>query len=441
MSLGVQQWSSAAAWRGSPPPARSPRTSTRCWSSSATSCRPTPSIAAACRRASTRTSCSTRDAGRSASCSRASRPTSIAAGGMPLIASMDTAHMTDVGWSPRKRGALDMVYGSRLLIERVLRDRVRALAERHDPRGRHGHRHQRPTTAGAGHRRRSSAAREVDADLVVDALGRGSKVSDWLVAAGQPEVPVITLDAKVTYVSQWYDLPSAEERADTWWWKHMVIMPTENKGDHPKEHEYLSNFFPIEGNRSIACMGSWGLDMPRNDGRVHRRGRAGCRPRSSPPRWQASTPTSEVHLTRSTGNKWRRYDKLPAAPAGIVFIGDSICAFNPFYGQGMSSAALSALLLRGALRVDERSWIPRSSRVPRQPGQGAQGPVGHGDGSRPGLRLRDRHRDGAGVAAQDPRRRSAASMFNADHRRSARGPGRRRTLRPRLQPRRVDRRR
>ena len=37
---------------------------------------------------------------------------------------MDTAHMTDVGWSPRKKGALDMIYGSRLLIERVLRDIV-----------------------------------------------------------------------------------------------------------------------------------------------------------------------------------------------------------------------------------------------------------------------------------------------------------------------------
>ena len=271
----------------------------------------------------------------------------IAAGGMPLIASMDTAHMTDAGWSPRKKGALDMVYGSRLLIERVLRDRVRALPNVTIREG--------VTVTGI---KTNDAGRvtgvkfsgeEVDADLVVDALGRGSKVSDWLVAAGQAEVPVITLDAKVTYVSQWYDLPSAEDRADTWWWKHMVIMPTEKKGDHPKEHEYLSNFFPIEGNRSIACMGSWGHDMPHNEDEFIASANCLQTPKFAAA-MEASTPTSEVHLTKSTGNKWRRYDKLPVAPQGIVFIGDAICAFNPFYGQGMSSAALSAVRLRGALQ-------------------------------------------------------------------------------------------
>ena len=174
-------------------------------------------------------------------------------------------------------------------------------------------------------------------------------MSDWLVAAGQAEVPVITLDAKVTYVSQWYDLPSAEDRADTWWWKHMVIMPTEKKGDHPKEHEDLSNFFPIEGNRSIACMGSWGHDMPHNEDEFIASANCLQTPKFAAA-MEASTPTSEVHLTKSTGNKWRRYDKLPVAPQGIVFIGDAICAFNPFYGQGMSSAALSAVRLRGALQ-------------------------------------------------------------------------------------------
>jgi 2-polyprenyl-6-methoxyphenol hydroxylase-like FAD-dependent oxidoreductase len=274
----------------------------------------------------------------------------IAAGGMPLIASMDTAYLNEDGWAPRKQGALDMVYGSRILIERVLRDRVRALP---NVTIREGVSVNGIDTADGGRvtgvRFTSSEGDgQIDTDLVVDALGRGSSVSDWLVAAGQPEVPVKTLDAKVTYVSRWYDLPGPEEKSATWWWKHMVIMPTQHKGEHPPEHEFLVNFFPIEGNRSIACMGSWGIDMPRTvEDFAASAGR--LRTPQFAAAMAASAPTSEVHLTRSTGNKWRRYDQLRTAPEGVVFIGDAICAFNPFYGQGMSAAAASSVLLRDAL--------------------------------------------------------------------------------------------
>ena len=129
----------------------------------------------------------------------------------------------------------------------------------------------------------------------------------------------------------------------------MVVMPTQAKGEHPDEHEYLVNFFPMEGNRSIACMGSWGLDMPRTVEDF-----AASAERLRTPMFAeamaASEPMSEVHLTRSTGNKWRRYDRLPLPPQGLVSMGDAVCAFNPFYGQGMS-AARSALLLRNTLQT------------------------------------------------------------------------------------------
>jgi 2-polyprenyl-6-methoxyphenol hydroxylase-like FAD-dependent oxidoreductase len=279
----------------------------------------------------------------------------IAAGGLHLVASMDTAYLEGPGWAPRKQGSLTMVYGSRILIERVLRDKVRQLA---NVTIREGVAVTGIETTGGGTRHgrvdgvsfSSSAGDErIDADLVVDALGRGSSVADWLVAAGWPETPVMTLDAKVTYVSRWYDLPAPEVRPASWWWQHMVIMPTQDKDDHPDEHEFLVNFFPMEGNRSIACMGSWGLPMPRTvDDFLAAADR--LRTPMFAAAMAASEPTSEVHLTRSTGNAWRRYDRLPAAPQGIVFVGDAICAFNPFYGQGMSAAAGSALLLRDALQ-------------------------------------------------------------------------------------------
>jgi 2-polyprenyl-6-methoxyphenol hydroxylase-like FAD-dependent oxidoreductase len=285
----------------------------------------------------------------------------IAAGGMLLMPSYDAAYLEQAGWAPRKKSTMTMVYCSRILIERVLRDKVRALPNVRVEEGVsvNGLRH-----AGAGasgvitgvHYQGADAAESttIDADLVVDALGRGSSVSDWLHAAGWDEPPIQTLDAKVTYVSRWYDLPPTEERPRAWWWKHIVIMPTQDTDpERPPEHDFLSNFFPIDGNRAIACMGSWGIDMPRTPDDFT----AAAKRLRTPvfaDAMEGCAPTSEVHLTRSTGNKWRRYDRVADLPAGLVFIGDSICAFNPFYAQGMSSASFCAVALKETLAEVDR---------------------------------------------------------------------------------------
>lgn len=279
----------------------------------------------------------------------------IAAGGMKLMPSMDAAYCEDDGWAPRKSGSMTMVYSSRVLIERVIRDKVRAIGNIKVREGITvtGLRSRDGGTArgrveGVELRDADGVEQYVAADLVVDCLGRGSSVIDWLAAAGWSAPEERTLDAKVTYTSRWYDLPPRDERPAHWWWKHLVITPTQDTGDHPEEHEFLSNFFPIEGERAIVCMGSWGIEMPRKvdtfEASVDR-----VRATAFGDAMRACTPTSEVHLTRSTGNKWRRFDLLDVPPIGLVTIGDAICAFNPFYAQGMSSAARSALILKEML--------------------------------------------------------------------------------------------
>ncbi len=284
----------------------------------------------------------------------------VAGGGLHLMPSMDAAYLDGEGWSARKRSAMTMIYSSRILIERVLRDKVRGLANVTVREG--------VSVTGLSFRDRtvtgvdlttSTGAEHLDADFVVDGMGRGSSVGSWLVAAGWPPLETQTLDAKVTYTSRWYELPA--QRPPSWWWQHLVIMPTRDKGQHPAEHEFLVNFFPIEGNRAIACMGSWGHAMPRTDDTFVESARRVRAPLFAAAMDQC-TPTSEVHLTRSTGNIWRRYDRWATPPTGLAFVGDSICAFNPFYAQGISSAALSALLLREQLAQAERLDAPFCSR-------------------------------------------------------------------------------
>jgi hypothetical protein len=46
----------------------------------------------------------------------------------------------------------------------------------------------------------------------------------------------------------------------------------------------------------------------------------------------------------------RHFDRLEEFPRGLLPLGDSMCRFNPVYGQGMSVAAQEACLLRELLR-------------------------------------------------------------------------------------------
>ena len=275
----------------------------------------------------------------------------IAAGGRVLMPSMAAAHCEGPGWIPRTESSLNMLYGSRVLIESVVRDRVRALtnvsvlsatAVRDIETERGGRPGGRVTGAWIADDQVPGGQRLIEADLVIDAMGRGSSVADWLRAAGWPEVPVRTLDAGVTYVSRWYEKPG-HLPAD-WWWDQLSLMPTTSRAPHPPEQDFLCQIFLVERDQVIVTMGSWGLDMPRkNDDFI------AAAERTRAPAFATAVhrcaPLTDVFLTHSTGNKWRRYDELDDPPAGLVPVGDSVCAFNPLYGQGMSSAARSAVLL------------------------------------------------------------------------------------------------
>lgn len=275
----------------------------------------------------------------------------IDAGGMLLMPSYDAAYLEQAGWSPRKKSTMTMIYTSRLLIERVLRDKVRLLPNVRvlEGVGVQGIEHAAGAITGVTFQHGTDDPETITSAFTVDAMGRGSSVGDWLAHAGWPSAPVKTLDAKVTYVSRWYDLPAPAVRPESWWWHHIVVMPAQGTDPtRPTEHAYLSNFFPIDGNRAIACMGSWGLDMPKSPEDFTLAAKRLRTPLFADA-MENCTPTSEVHSTRATGNKWRRYDQLAEAPERLVFVGDSICAFNPFYAQGMSAASASAVLLRDCL--------------------------------------------------------------------------------------------
>lgn len=61
-------------------------------------------------------------------------------------------------------------------------------------------------------------------------------------------------------------------------------------------------------------------------------------------------PIRDVAVFRKTDSVWRRFDQMTRFPAGYLVTGDALCSLNPLYGQGMTMAALEALVLRDCLR-------------------------------------------------------------------------------------------
>src|SRR5262249_22812945 len=60
-------------------------------------------------------------------------------------------------------------------------------------------------------------------------------------------------------------------------------------------------------------------------------------------------PITELIRFRIGPSVRRRYERSDRLPEGFIALGDSLCCFNPAYGQGMTTAAMSAMWLRTCL--------------------------------------------------------------------------------------------
>jgi 2-polyprenyl-6-methoxyphenol hydroxylase-like FAD-dependent oxidoreductase len=62
----------------------------------------------------------------------------------------------------------------------------------------------------------------------------------------------------------------------------------------------------------------------------------------------------------------RRYERAKALPENLLLLGDAVCAFNPVYGQGMTTAALGAMALQKCLRERNGSLTGLSRRFQKR---------------------------------------------------------------------------
>ncbi|TWE13578.1 flavin-dependent dehydrogenase [Prauserella muralis] len=192
-----------------------------------------------------------------------------------------------------------------------------------------------------------AAATELPAELVVDAMGRGSRLPAWLAAYGLGTAEVESHRVDVTYSTALVtlrDLPRATS---------CLIV-----GPGPGRPAGLG-LMAVEGDAHVLTVaGIAGHKPPRSFDELVEAARS-----LLPDDFAGSLDGIERHPAADVATfsypkvEWRRLDRLAHKPAGLLAIGDSLCAFNPIYAQGMTVAVLQARALADAVATPGRRRI------------------------------------------------------------------------------------
>jgi flavin-dependent dehydrogenase len=273
--------------------------------------------------------------------------------GAVVVSWGDALWLNPAGWSRRYPSSIRLLGATRELLEWHLRSRVASagvefrtgldvigLVASPDNstvtgvrvRPRVGH---RPGPDGL----RSSApaagsSQDIDAAVVVDASGRSSRASRWLVELGYPLVGETRIDAFLGYATRRYRIPVGFQ-AD---WRMLILPPAP-----PSTRGGV--VFPVEDGQWLVTLGGYGGDHPKTDEVGFLEFARSLRHPLLYETIRDAEPVSAIHGFAQTANQWRHFERLGRWPERFVVVGDAVCAFNPVYGQGMTVAAITAVAL------------------------------------------------------------------------------------------------
>jgi len=279
------------------------------------------------------------------------------AGAISIDTGADIAWLTPQGWGVQSNAELEGISSTRSLLEYTIRQRVQGLenvcvSQSMEVTGLV--RTDSGEICGVRSRRRGGVSEfaigEQTADLVLITSGRHNTIRQWFGEVGLvlPEPTII--DAHLGYASRLY----RREGREAGGWQGLILQSA------PPRQVRSGLMFAVEGDRWLVTLNGGDGDFPPTDEEGFLEFARNLR---TPDLYQAirdAEPVSSIRGFRGTENRQQHLEKIRKWPEGMLVMGDAACAFNPIYGQGMTTAALEAAALNRVLsEVSDRSRIGR----------------------------------------------------------------------------------
>jgi 2-polyprenyl-6-methoxyphenol hydroxylase-like FAD-dependent oxidoreductase len=289
-------------------------------------------------------------------------PLMLEQGAIEIDFGLDFATLRPDGWARREASGIRTLFASRSLIESVVRGLFRKLPnvellEQSTVTGvtanHNGYPHVTEVQVSA---RNQDTHTKLTADLVVDASGRTTKAPEWLRTLGLEPPEETVVDSFAGYSTRWFKAPEPAHWPQNWWWKGIWIDLKE------PEHMIAGVLFPVEQGRWIVTIAGMAKHYPPSDEDGFTAALTQLRSPILAEAVRTAEPISSVYCNRAMANRFRHYDRWKARLGGFVAVGDAVCSFNPVYGQGMTTAAVSATILQDCLNQTG----PTSPDLPRK---------------------------------------------------------------------------
>ena len=196
------------------------------------------------------------------------------------------------------------------------------------------------------------AADVIEADLVVDASGRGSQSPAWLAEFGYARPREETIKVGIGYMTRLF-----RRRPDELHGKTGAIIAACDPDWR------FGAILAQEGDRWTVSLGGYLGDQVPGDEPGYLEF---ARSLPTPEIYDViagAEPLSPIIPYQFGANLRRHYEELAQFPDGYLVYGDAMCSFNPVYGQGMTTACAESLVLRECLAAGPQQLAKRFFRA------------------------------------------------------------------------------